>query len=199
MKQDKLSGKARTIMANMRGISGPVRAQDLAFLAPKVSGSREWAMSTLRRLVEMGLLANGPRQDNAMTFALTEAGNAAVLAQTQDIDIEPDDVLYFYDSPLLFTADILGATRLVMADDLRGGTYLVSTPDASRLDAVIQSRSKVVEGMVCEPCLRIERKDGEALWSLSATRESASSLRAYCGESAYLDPSATGPGDDPEP
>lgn len=187
MKADKLTPKALTLLANMRGFSEPVSSRDLAFLAPNPAGSREWALSTLRRLADMQLLQQGPRVEGGMTFSVTDAGHQAVLEQTPEFQITPWTTLYEYDGPILFNAEVLGATRLVMADDLKGNTYYMSTPDPITLDRVISSQEKVVEAMVCEPCLKVV-KAGTGAYTASPDILSSEAMREYCGESALLNP-----------
>lgn len=190
MKADKLTPKALLLLANMRGISRPVSSRDLGFLAPSVTGSREWALSTLRRMAEMQLLEQGPRVEGGMTFSLTEDGHAALLKQIPDFQVAPRTVLYQYDGPILFVSDVLGATRLIMADDMEGRCYYASTPDQTTIDRVLSNEVKVVEAMVCEPCLKVERsiKDG---YKLSSEIQNSKTMREYCGESALLNPFAT--------
>lgn len=187
MKPEKLSQKALLLMANMHGMSRCVTSADLAFLAPKPDGAREWALSALKRLQLIGFMENGPRIDNAQSFTLTEAGREALLAQISAADIVPETVLYEYDGPKLFSAVILGARRLIMAQDTHSDTLMVSTPDAETIEAVIESRKKVVDGMTCEPCFYIEHVDGTS-YVLGEKIGSSEEFRDYCGKSAYLDP-----------
>ena len=189
MKPEKLSNKALLLMANMHGMSRCVSSADLAFLAPQTNGAREWALSALKRLQLIGFMENGPRINNAQSFMMTDAGRAALHAQLPTADVEPADTLYEYDGPQLFVAEILGATRLVMTMDSHGGTYLVSTPTPALLNDVVESRVKVVEGMVSEPCFFIDNLDGTT-YTLSEKTGSAEIFREFCGASTYLDPKA---------
>jgi len=191
MKPEKLSPKALMIMANLHGMSSSVTSRQLSFLAPSPTGAAEWSFSTLRRLHEMGFVTHGDRIENAVSFVLSDEGRNALVAQTKAIDVlegvNPEDALYTYDGPMLFVAELFGATRLVMADDANGETYLISSPSADVLDQVITSQIRVVEGMVCEPCMRITRDPNDEKWSLSSQKESGASMREYCGESTFLD------------
>jgi len=186
VKPDRLSSKALILMANMYGMNRSVTSADLAFLAPQVAGSREWALSALKRLQTIGFMENGPRIDNAQSFVLTDAGRGALHEQLPDEELRPLETLYEFDGPQLFVADVLGARRLVMSKDTHGATYLVSTPGPDLLDAVIESRAEVVEGMSCEPCFYLENIEAD-IYTLSETTGSAEAFREYCGSSAYLE------------
>lgn len=186
MKPERLSPKALCLMANMHGMSAPVTSADLAFLAPATSGAREWASSTLRRLADMGLLASGPRRDNAQSFELTDAGRSALFDQAERPILSPeeDDILYWYDGPVLFMAEIFGATRLVMSEDLKG-TYIFGTPSAEVFDAILDNRVKINAGMIPEPCLRLTACEDGA-HRIGEDPIGSDFMRTYCGKSGYL-------------
>jgi hypothetical protein len=186
LKPENLSPKALLVLVNMHGMEGPVRSSDFEFLSPKASGAKEWAFDALKSLKSLNLLNYGPTVGNSKSFTVNDLGKKAMLEQNGPVSIDVDETLYYYDGPLLFTAVIHGAARLVMADDLEEKKYLVSTPNASTLDDVINSRVKIVEGMACEPCFWIE-KSGDG-WAMTETGMSAVKASEYCGESGYLDP-----------
>ena len=187
MKPEKLSRKALLLMANMHGMNRPVTSADLAFLAPQPSGAREWALSALKRLQMIGFMENGPRIDNAQSFALTAAGREALHAQLPAEDVIPETVLSEHDGPTLFSVEILGARRLILVQDSHSDTLMVSTPTAEILDDVIESRSEVAEGMCCEPCFYLEHVDGPT-YALSEKIGSAENFRTFCEETAHIDP-----------
>lgn len=81
MKPEKLSPKALNIMKEMSDQEKPVRSQDLSFMDPANEKSRDWALSTMRRLSDMGFLEGGPRIAGAQSFSLTEAGKLALNEQ----------------------------------------------------------------------------------------------------------------------
>ena len=175
MKPEKLSRKALLLMANMHGMNRPVTSADLAFLAPQPSGAREWALSALKRLQMIGFMENGPRIDNAQSFALTSAGREALHAQLPAEDVIPETVLSEHDGPTLFSVEILGARRLILVQDSHSDTLMVSTPTAEILDDVI------------EPCFYLEHVDGPT-YALSEKIGSAENFRTFCEETAHIDP-----------
>ena len=187
MKPEKLSRKALVLMANMHGMDRSVTSADLAFLAPQPSGAREWALSALKRLQMIGFMENGPRIDNAQSFALTAAGREALHAQLPAEEVKPETVLSEDDGPTLFSAEILGARRLIMVEDGHSDTLMVATPDAKTIEDVIEGNTRVVTGMCCEPCFYLENVDG-AIFALSEKLGSSEGFQKICENTAYLAP-----------
>ena len=187
MKPEKLSRKALLLMANMHGMNRPVTSADLDFLAPQPNGAREWALSALKRLQMIGFMENGPRIDNAQSFALTEAGREALHAQLPAEEVVPENVLSEQDGPTILSAEILGTRRLIMVQDSHSDTLMVSTPSAETIDGVIESRIEVGEAMCSEPCFYLEHVDGTA-YALSEKIGSAEIFRTFCEEAAHIDP-----------
>lgn len=189
MKPEKLSPKALNILTNMVTLDAPVTSGNFAFLATVDSGKAEWALSTLWRLDELGMVARSDRIGNAQSFLLTDLGRAAVKAQVPDTAVDIDETLYYFDGPLIFTGQLYGARRIFMAADANCSAYYVATPDANLLDQVISSKIKVVEGFMAEPCFCVDVTQGNPpLYALSDQKGSPDIFREILGSTAFLDP-----------
>ncbi|MCE6957871.1 hypothetical protein LAZ40_02210 [Cereibacter sphaeroides] len=84
-------------------------------------------------------------------------------------DLEPVDILYFHDGPILFTARIEGETRLValtaldLGPDGRGMEYHVASPTSEMLEEVCANARPLRDAFLAGPFFLIRwRADGDA-------------------------------------
>ncbi|MBT28119.1 MAG: hypothetical protein CMO01_00555, partial [Thalassobius sp.] len=158
---DKLSPKALTVLASLHGIPVPATSGQIKHLAPQQTSTRDWALPTLRRLKDMGLVHSGPRTGSEMSFTISPAGRQLLARQSPEVDLEPRDegARPVGGGHGGLAIRFLGAKRIIVPVDPACGTWVAGTPGHDVMQAVLQGEVAVTEAAACEPCLLFRRGD----------------------------------------